>query len=352
MLLLFCVLLLFQVTYGGKVSRAHVQLLSRLKKDHPDQEVKGIIDIGANDGTWSIEAKKIFGSAKVLMLEATLNKQDVLTKAVEAMGGPSVAAFQIAVMTGKVGEMVQFHGGGDTGNSIFKENTRFYAKSKPENRTTSTVDAEVSKSFLKDEPIDLLKIDVQGAELLVLEGASKTLERVTFVHLEQSIVNYNPGGACYFDVDSFLRSKGFYPHDFGEALRAMHLFKTKGIGQYDILYVNPNSSRAPPYMKRNSNTLYCGQDRPKESSPEPTSDSDERMAVGEKQEDNESSAFHEMENMIIDPVERSLPVSIHLRSKSRRRMVAAGITGFGFGFIFCFFLMQASYQARRLLKKS
>jgi FkbM family methyltransferase len=56
---------------------------------------------------------------------------------------------------------------------------------------------------------DVLKIDVQGAELSVLRGAQKTLTSVLCVELE---VNFNPqyeGQPLFGDVDAFLRHRGF-----------------------------------------------------------------------------------------------------------------------------------------------
>ena len=59
--------------------------------------------------------------------------------------------------------------------------------------------------------IDYIKIDVQGAELLVLGGASETLTKATFVQLEVSVVEYNQGGPCWLvEMDDVLRKHGFY----------------------------------------------------------------------------------------------------------------------------------------------
>ena len=57
--------------------------------------------------------------------------------------------------------------------------------------------------------LDFIKIDVQGAELIVLKGATKALSRATFVQFEAGAIEYNRGGACTFQVDAFLRQQGF-----------------------------------------------------------------------------------------------------------------------------------------------
>lgn len=60
-----------------------------------------------------------------------------------------------------------------------------------------------------DEPIDLLKVDVQGAELMVFRGAPETLARARFVYAEVSFTPLYEGSCVFSDVYEFLRSRGF-----------------------------------------------------------------------------------------------------------------------------------------------
>ena len=81
----------------------------------------------------------------------------------------------------------------------------------PTERVTSTVDAEVARSFLRDaESIDVLKIDVQGAELVVLEGATETLARTLFVHhsVRQSPVADTAGFRSHGRIDFKTNADG------------------------------------------------------------------------------------------------------------------------------------------------
>ena len=55
----------------------------------------------------------------------------------------------------------------------------------------------------------LLKIDVQGFELEVLEGASDALAEVTYVYVECSFVELYEGQAVASDIMNFLARKGF-----------------------------------------------------------------------------------------------------------------------------------------------
>lgn len=62
---------------------------------------------------------------------------------------------------------------------------------------------------LPAEPVDFLKLDVQGAELLVLQGAERALGRTAVVHCEVEFSPIYLGQPLYPEVQSFLGSRGF-----------------------------------------------------------------------------------------------------------------------------------------------
>jgi FkbM family methyltransferase len=60
--------------------------------------------------------------------------------------------------------------------------------------------------------VDLLKVDVQGGELLVFRGAVQMLRHVLVVHTEVEFVPIYKRQPLFADIDSFLRSQGFVFH--------------------------------------------------------------------------------------------------------------------------------------------
>jgi FkbM family methyltransferase len=105
----------------------------------------------------------------------------------------------------------------NTGNSMFQEQTRYSKDVKPVIRTTITLDTLVKNSTLlardDDAVVDYIKVDVEGAELLVFQGGLETLQQASFVQFEASTVEYNAGSSCFFEIDEFLRLHGFYLYD-------------------------------------------------------------------------------------------------------------------------------------------
>ena len=234
-----------------------VGVLKELNSAYPDWKPRGIVDVGGNRGGWTTSMQsKIYPGLNIstFMVEASPEHTQELQDVKEKFS-PYVD-FKITVLSGKDDDTVEFYSIGGTGDSMFKENTKHYDDVKPTIRKTAKLDTIVGHM----EHIDYLKLDVQGAELMVLQGATETLKRTTFVQLEASVVEYNKGGACWFEIDDFLRKHGFYFYDSSDYSRNTHLFHSKGMGQFDVLYVKPTSPQMPKWLVDNKVSL-CGSKR-------------------------------------------------------------------------------------------
>lgn len=60
----------------------------------------------------------------------------------------------------------------------------------------------------------LIKADVEGAELRVLDGASATLEQTELVMLEVNLFEFLPGQPQLHDVVAYMKDRGFVTYDF------------------------------------------------------------------------------------------------------------------------------------------
>ena len=196
-----------------------------------------------------------------MMFEAFQDFSDALTKVKNDSNNNDMVDFAIEVLSSEDEKEVLFWAEGATGNSMFPQllgrGGRGHSDIKPVTRTTKTLDTARSTSFLKDERIDILKLDVQGAELSVLQGATGILKEVSFVQFEASVIEYNKGGSCYYQVDEYLRDHGFYLYDMGDLQRNKGLFRSNGVGQYDSIYIRPSSEHLPESI-RNLGPNLCG----------------------------------------------------------------------------------------------
>jgi FkbM family methyltransferase len=79
--------------------------------------------------------------------------------------------------------------------------------------------------WLDDGPVDnvhVLKLDVQGAELDVLEGAERALRTVRLLEVEVELNPIYDGQPLFGDVDRFLRALGFVLWRLGHLVHYSH----------------------------------------------------------------------------------------------------------------------------------
>ena len=84
-----------------------------------------------------------------------------------------------------------------------------------------------------DAAFDLIKIDVQGAEVDVMMGGEAIVRRAGFVLLEVPFMGqYNAGARGFLEVLQYMQSLGFVPLDVLELHREAHVLL-----QMDVMFV-------------------------------------------------------------------------------------------------------------------
>ena len=193
-----------------------------------------IIDVGAHDGNWTRLARKIFPDASILMIEPLSSKAESLNALANSY---ERTRFVDALLGAEAGRTVTFYEAG-TGSSVHREqsNVEFNEIS----LQTSRLD-DVAVQL--DGPI-FLKLDVQGAELEVLDGGSKTLDRSDLVQLEVALLPYNEGAATFLEVIEYLDRRGFVPFDIAGMIRPTGT----ELVQVDMLFVPARSPLRPKHF--------------------------------------------------------------------------------------------------------
>ena len=77
---------------------------------------------------------------------------------------------------------------------------------------------EIETKRLDDIPetaqLDLLKIDIQGAELMMFQNATERLRTAVVIHTEVEFLEMYHGQPLFGDVEKFLRGHGYVLHQF------------------------------------------------------------------------------------------------------------------------------------------
>jgi FkbM family methyltransferase len=190
-----------------------------------------IVDVGAYEGRWTEEVKTIYPAAPVLMIEANPDKVSRL-RAVQKRLGPSVS-FERALLGAAPRRDITFYSM-ETGSSVLPEATS--VPRTPITLDMQTLDEITSKASLAG-PL-LLKLDVQGYELEVLRGASRTLELTEVIVLEMSLLEYNRGSPLLAQVLAEVNGMGFAIYDICGQHRKD---STRVLFQMDAMFVRESS---------------------------------------------------------------------------------------------------------------
>lgn len=188
-----------------------------------------VFDIGAFTGGWTQNAKRIFPSARFHCFEANEEHRASLQEAV----GPDPGAVHIGVLGDKCAE-VTFFSRADTGDSVFEEQTAFFVDNPAVTRKTLPMRTLDSQQLPKP---DLVKIDVQGAELLVLAGGRSCIANAEMIILETKVLEYNKGTPTFLETLTFMDEFGYVPLDITE----LHYLRSGELCEVDVMFVRKGS---------------------------------------------------------------------------------------------------------------
>ena len=133
-----------------------------------------VVDVGANIGYYTLIAAKLLGGeGKVYAFEPEPHNFELLVKNIQINGYSNVFAFQKAV-SNKEGKIKLFLNKDNLGKHSLSENLCSSSGAFLEVESIRLDD--FFEDLVKEDKVGLLKIDVEGAEGLVCEGAERILQ--------------------------------------------------------------------------------------------------------------------------------------------------------------------------------
>jgi FkbM family methyltransferase len=193
-----------------------------------------VLDIGSYVGTWTEMCKEIWPSAQVCMFEPQPQKRPGLERLAQSMPG---IMLRTELLGDSSGREVAFHLA-ETGSSTLELLTG------PTDVGTIMLHTQTLSSVLAGTPFarpDLVKVDVQGAELQVLDGGQDVLQAAEVVMLEVSLIEEYRGSPLFADVVAYMAQKGFLVHDICTIFRNT---PDQSMNEADVIFVRKGSSLA------------------------------------------------------------------------------------------------------------
>lgn len=174
-------------------------------------KINKVIDVGANTGEYSIELKKNGFKGIVYSFEPISDIFLMLRNRVRKF--KNVHTFNFAL--------------GDSNSSSIINVSRNLASSSLLSMLPKHLESEPDSSYFREEKIEVktldsifnsiyehgdrifLKIDTQGFEMSVLNGAKESLKYIVGLQVELSFVSLYNGGPLFQEVVDFLTDEGF-----------------------------------------------------------------------------------------------------------------------------------------------
>ena len=214
-----------------------------------------VIDVGAAMGMFTRTCHSVFPHASYLLIEPL---QEYLPSLRQLSRDIPQARFELAVATaGENSTMLNVHPD-LLGSSLYRETE----EGSDVNGAPRQVHAISLDQWVKaqDEISPyLIKIDVQGAELDVLEGGQAVLANADVVILEVSLFRFFEHGPIFHDVMEYMKARGFVPYDFlGHQYRPID----DALSQIDVVFVKEEGMfrqihfYATPEQRRRQNQQF------------------------------------------------------------------------------------------------
>lgn len=185
-----------------------------------------VVDVGGSSGVWSDAVHRVFSSARFVLIEPLPDRYpDWYHKAHPEFEWVAAAA------SNKDGKAT-FQVSNDLyGSSLFlPEDNRHYQSVEV---SVTTLDSVLDQKNLAGRGI--VKIDVQFAEHLVIEGATRLLQQVDFLVLELTLQRCVPEARTFLEMVLQMEQAGFrYFDDIGGWRNPV----TGSLEQKDVVFVN------------------------------------------------------------------------------------------------------------------
>lgn len=175
-----------------------------------------ILDIGANDGFWYKTNKNRFILSNFTLIEANpLNEPALKELGVE---------YHIECLSDSEREVdfyVTKSSPTSTGASYYRENTAFFSD---EEIQVIKMKTKRLDELFPNRLFDIIKIDVQGSEIDIINGGKRIFENSSRVYIEVPVegVEYNIGAPKRQDYFDIMKNLGFTKYSLVEKISNVH----------------------------------------------------------------------------------------------------------------------------------
>ena len=203
----------------------YTNLFSRFKS--LGARLDNVIDIGCHEGKWSQRFKEVYPESNLYLIDGNKLHEEKLNKLGTFIHG----------YVGQKKEQRTFYtsAGSDdeTGNSLYKENSNTPFRK-------VTIETQPLIDLVPEQRYDYIKMDIQGAELEVIEGSLKIFLNTKWVQLECPVFQNNKDAPNFEQIINYMANSAFKVFDIE------NIYYNNRLMGIDIIFNNQTLKQAIP----------------------------------------------------------------------------------------------------------
>ncbi len=184
---------------------------TRMAKLFHDHGISLVLDIGANAGQYAHELRTMGYRGRIVSCEPLTSAFTVIREA--SKHDPLWTCVQTAVGNAAGSAMINIAGNSQSSSLLPMRPEHVEASPNSAYRATEQVNVTtvdlLFDQFVKPSDVVFVKIDTQGYERFVLEGARRSIGSIEGLELEMSFVPLYEGGWLFTDLLRFAESEGY-----------------------------------------------------------------------------------------------------------------------------------------------
>jgi FkbM family methyltransferase len=177
----------------------------------PRLEYRSVIDGGANRGAFTDAFLRLHRPERLVLVEAIPDLAEKLRARYADRSGISVVSAALSGQNGDARFEINRSEASSSLLPIDPRNTAWFSRDLTVARTvqvsTMTLPALMAEQGM--QTVDLLKLDLQGAERFVLTGGNAVLDRVRVIYSEVFFEQLYTGAWLFWEMNKFLSGHGF-----------------------------------------------------------------------------------------------------------------------------------------------
>lgn len=177
----------------------------------PRLEYRFVIDGGANRGAFTDAFLRLHRPERLVLVEAIPDLAEKLRARYMGKSGISVVSAALSDKNGEAQFQINRSEASSSLLPIDPRNTAWFSRDLTVARRVQ-VPTMTLPSLLEEQglqTVDLLKLDLQGAERSVLTGGETVLDRVRVIYTEVFFERLYAGAWLFWEMNEFLASRGF-----------------------------------------------------------------------------------------------------------------------------------------------